>query len=59
MNVRAKHSATYFIIFIDDFTRFRHVYLVSQKSEALSSFIKFMNLVENQLDRKIKTLRTD
>ena len=59
MNVRARHGAIYFITFIDDFTRFGYVYLISHKSEALSCFIKFMNLVENQLDKKIKALRTD
>jgi hypothetical protein len=47
MNVRAKHGAFYFITFIDDFTRYGHVYLVSHKSEALECFRRFMNLVEN------------
>nr|XP_009783587.1 PREDICTED: uncharacterized protein LOC104232161 [Nicotiana sylvestris] len=59
MNIRARHGAIYFITFIDDFTRYGYVYLISHKSEALSCFVKFMNLVENQLDRKIKALRTD
>ena len=35
MNVRARHGAQYFIIFIDDFTRFDHVYLISHRYEAL------------------------
>uniref|UniRef100_A0A2N9GZ66 Integrase catalytic domain-containing protein n=1 Tax=Fagus sylvatica TaxID=28930 RepID=A0A2N9GZ66_FAGSY len=43
----------------DDFTRYGHVYLVSHKSEALDCFRRFMNLVENQMERTIKTLRTD
>jgi hypothetical protein len=38
MNVRARHGASYFITFIDDFTRYGHVYLVSHKSEALDCF---------------------
>uniref|UniRef100_A0A2N9FG52 Integrase catalytic domain-containing protein n=1 Tax=Fagus sylvatica TaxID=28930 RepID=A0A2N9FG52_FAGSY len=59
MNVRARHGASYFITFIDDFTRYGHVYLVSHKSEALDCFRQFMNLVENQMERTIKTLRTD
>jgi transposase InsO family protein len=59
MNIRARHGAIYFITFIDDFTRFGYVYLISHKSEALSCFMKFLNLVENQLDRKVKALRTD
>jgi len=57
INVRARHDDVYFITFIDDFTRYGYVFFISHKSEALSCFIKFMNLVENQLDMKIKILR--
>ena len=59
MNVKARHGASYFITFIDDFSRFGHVYLISHKSEALDCFIRYMNEVENQTERKVKTLRTD
>ena len=59
MNVKVRHGASYFITFIDDFTRYGHVYLVSHKSEAFDCFRRFMNLVENQMERTIKTLRTD
>ena len=59
MNVRVRHGAVYFITFIDDYTRYGFVYLISHKSQALECLIKFMNLVENQLDKKIKILRTD
>jgi len=58
MNLRARHGANYFIMFIDDFTRFDHVYLISHKSEALDCFIRYTNLVENKLSTKIKALRT-
>ena len=58
INVRARHGATYFITFIDDFTHYSHVYLISHKSEALECFRRFMNLVENQTEKNIKTLRT-
>ena len=59
MNVRARHGASYFITFIDDYTRYDHVYLISLKFQALDCFIQYINKVENQLDRKIKALRTD
>jgi Integrase core domain len=59
MNVRARHGDRYFIKFIDDYTRYSHVCLISHKSEALACFKKFIILVENQLDRKVKALRTD
>jgi transposase InsO family protein len=53
----ARHGGRYFIIFIDDYTRYDHVYLISHKSEPLACFKKFIILVENQLDRKVKALR--
>ena len=50
MNVRAKHGGFYFITFIDDYTRYGHVYLISHESKALDCFRRYMRLVENQLD---------
>ena len=57
--MKARHEASYFITFIDDFSRFGHVYLISHKSKALDCFIRYLNKVENQLEHKVKTLRTD
>jgi transposase InsO family protein len=57
--MRVRHGGNYFIIFIDDFTRFGHVYLISQKSKTLDCFIRYTNLVENKLSTKIKALKTD
>ena len=59
MSVKARHGASYFITFIDDFTRYGYVYLISLKSEALECFRLFMNLVKNQTGTTIKTLRID
>uniref|UniRef100_A0A2N9GE70 CCHC-type domain-containing protein n=1 Tax=Fagus sylvatica TaxID=28930 RepID=A0A2N9GE70_FAGSY len=59
MNVRARHGGSYFITFIDDFTRYSHVYLISYKSEALDCFRRYVSLVENQLDKSIKALRLE
>jgi hypothetical protein len=57
--VRPRHGGNYFITFIDDFTQFGHVYLISHKSEALNCFIQYTNLVENKLCIEIKALRTN
>ena len=38
MNVRARYGAWYFITFIDDYSRYGYVYLISHKSEALECF---------------------
>ena len=55
MSVKARYEALYFITFIDDFTRYGHVYMLCHKSEVLDCFRHYINLVENQLDKKIKT----
>ena len=52
MSVRARCGALYFITFINDFTCYGHVYRISHKSKALDCFIRCINLVENQLDKK-------
>ena len=59
MNMRARHGAQYFITFIDDFTRFGHVYLISHRSKPLNCFKRYKTLVENQLNTKIKSLQID
>ena len=49
----------YFITFIDDFSRYGYVYLLKHKSEGFDMFKTFKAEVENQLNGKIKVLRTD
>ncbi|MDK0894235.1 DDE-type integrase/transposase/recombinase, partial [Clostridium perfringens] len=44
---------------IDDATRFCYVYLLKTKDEALDYFKIYKAEVENQLDRKIKRIRSD
>ena len=52
LNVMTRHGKSYFITFIDDFTRFSHIYLISHKHKTISCFKSYISLVENQLDRK-------
>ena len=47
MNVKVKHKAYYFITFIDNFTLFNIIYLITYKSEALSCFQSYTSLVKN------------
>ena len=49
----------YFITFIDDCSRYVHVYLLKNKDEAFSMFKIYKAEVENQLNKKIKVLRSD
>ncbi|KAL4591583.1 hypothetical protein LXL04_004552 [Taraxacum kok-saghyz] len=48
-----------FITFIDDHSRYMYLYLIKEKSESLEMFKTFKAEVENQLDRKIKVVRSD
>ena len=49
----------YFITFIDDCTRYCYVYLLNSKDEAIDAFRQYKTEVENQLDKKIKMIRSD
>jgi len=48
-----------FLTFIVDFSQYGYVYLLSHRYEALDLFKRFIAAVETQLDRIVKTLRTD
>lgn len=39
--------------------RYCHIYLLRSQDEALEMFIHYKNEVENQLNKKIKALRSD
>jgi hypothetical protein len=57
--VLTKGGKKYFMTLIDDSTRFCHVYLLKTKDEALNYFKIYKSEVENQLERKIKRVRSD
>ena len=52
-------GASYFVTFIDDFSRKVWVYPLRRKDEVLSVFQKFVTLVENQFGKKVKFLHSD
>ena len=54
-----KGEKRYCMILIDDATRFCFVYLLRTKDEALDYFKIYKAEVKNQLERKIKRLRSD
>ena len=49
----------YFITFIDDYSWYDILYLIHEKSQSLDVFKNFKAKVENQLSKKIKTVRSD
>ena len=57
MSVHAKGGFS--ITFINDYSRYGYLYLMRYKSEAFERFKEFINEVEKQLGRSIKSLRQD
>ena len=57
--VQTRGGKKYFVIFIDDSTRFCYVYLLRSKDEAIENFVHYKNEVENQLGKKIKRIMSD
>src|SRR6266498_1641314 len=57
--VLTKGGKKYFMTLIDDCTRFCYIYLLKSKDEALHYFKIYKAEVENQLERKIKRIRSD
>src|SRR6266540_297886 len=57
--VLTKGGKRYFMTLIDDSTRFCYVYLLKSKDEAFHHFKVYKAEAENQLERKIKRVRSD
>jgi hypothetical protein len=47
------------MLLIDDYTRMTNVCFLKKKSEAFKFFKIFKEMVENEIDLKIKCLRSD
>jgi hypothetical protein len=52
-------GSLYYVSFIDDFSRKTWIYFLRKKSEVSERFKEFKSLVENQIEKRIKVLRTD
>lgn len=50
---------SYLVTFIDDFSRYTKIYLVRNKNKAFNMFLIYKVEVENQLNKKIKRVRSD
>ena len=57
--VLTRDGKKYFVIFIDDYSKFYCTYLLISKDEVLDWFKVYKAEAENQLDRKIKILTSD
>lgn len=52
-------KASYYLLFVDDFSRMCTVYFLRSKDETLMYFKQYKKFVENQQSKKIKILRSD
>ena len=57
--LKSTSGAKYFILFLDDYSRYTWFYPLQTKDQALSVFKQFKLLVENQFDAQIKCLQSD
>ena len=49
----------YFISFIDDYSKYGYLYLIKENSQSLDMFKAFKAVVENQLNKRIKAVRSN
>ena len=59
MHVATPRGSKYFILFTNDFSSYRTVYFLKQKSEVADFFQEYVNLVRTKTGQSIHTLRAD
>ena len=59
MRTESLSKNRYFILFIDDFTRFCWIFFLKHKSEVAQVFVKFKTAVETETGYKLKSIRSD
>ena len=59
MQTNSLGGRKYFVSFIDDFSRYAHVYFLCNKSDVFSAFQDYKAKVETQTGNRIATLRSD
>ena len=59
MPIDSVGGSRYFVTFLDDFSRYTHVYFIKQKNEVLQKFKEFVNLTTNLTGKQVKNLRCD
>jgi hypothetical protein len=52
-------GSLYYVSFIDDFSKKTWIYFPRKKSKVFKRFKEFKSLVENQIEKRIKVLRTN
>lgn len=57
--VTSREGYKYFLTVVDDYSRAVWVYLVKTNDEVFGAFASFINMIHNQFNVKIKTIRSD
>ncbi|KAL0552272.1 hypothetical protein IC582_011380 [Cucumis melo] len=53
------HGSRYYVLFINDFSRFTWIYFLKHRSKLFRTYIEFANMIRTQFSCPIKTLRID
>lgn len=59
INIDSVGGSKYYVIFIDDFSRYTSIYFLKKKNEVLQKFKDFVAYAENHTGRKVKVIRSD
>ena len=57
--VKSNLGFAYYVLFVDDYSRFTWLYLMKLKSEFFNIFLRFQKFVENQHSARIKIFQSD
>ena len=57
--VPTKGGSKYFVIFVDDFSRYTWIYLLHHRFELVSIYQRFHKMIETQFNRIVKVFRSD
>lgn len=58
METQSLGNAKYFLLIVDDFSKYRYVYFLKHKSEAVEKMKVFLQLAKNVTGKNVKILRT-
>ncbi len=56
MPTKSKNGFSYFVIYVDYYSRFKIINFLKHKFEVFNTFQNYMAFVENQISHKFKTL---
>ncbi|KAG8472893.1 hypothetical protein CXB51_034862 [Gossypium anomalum] len=59
MKTESLNGSRYFILFIDDSTRYCWIYFLKSKTEVVQAFLKFKTVAETETGCKLRSIRSD